>query len=584
MTDTTADSLTLSLGDNVTQTAITAAGEETITLNNAATAASATSATVTTLSAAALKTLNITGLGGMTVTNAITNGTALATVVDSHTGSGNLSLDLSSSTVATTFTGGSSTGTTTLTMGSAGSTVTVGVAGAATVTGGVGADNITGSNLADSLSGGSGADTLVGGIGDDTLSGGAGNDSISGGEGADALSTDSGADTIDGGTGTDTLTVSAGFTDLSLDTITLVETVVATTDITMSVAQHAAFTTITTSNAITLADAGAVTGKSAIATYNLANGTNTFTASSTAVSNSVTGGSGSDTFNFGQLTDGTTQSLVTDTIIGGAGTDTLNITGNVALTATLTNVSGIENIVLANTSTAVSLTLANGNVAAAASMTIDGSSMTTAAAILTVNGAAEADGSLNIIGGNAADILTGGGIADTITGGLGADSITGGGGDDTISLTEAVQSIDTVVLATTTNDSITGYSIAGGDILKFIDGGADLVGAATKGFAKGLGTALGLGATDMSAANVIVVTDAQTQTGTAIQTLIAAINAGAGNNIGDGVYIISAGATGNANVWYDGAAANTDSVQVGTLVGIVLADLANLVTANFSVA
>jgi hypothetical protein len=238
----------------------------------------------------------------------------------------------------------------------------------------------------------------------------------------------------------------------------------------MSVAQHTAFTTITTSNAITLADAGAVTGKAAIVTYNLANGTNTFTASSTAVSNSVTGGSGADTFNFGQLTDGTTQSLVTDTIIGGTGTDTLNITGNIALTATLTNVTTIENIVLANTSTAVSLTLANGNVAAAASMTIDGSSMTTAAAILTVDGALEADGSLNIIGGNAADILTGGGIADTITGGNGADSITGGAGADTISLTEAIAAVDEVVVTTgITADTITGFTAgAGGDQLDFL--------------------------------------------------------------------------------------------------------------------
>lgn len=459
LTDTTADSLTLSLGDNVTQTAITASGEETITLSNAATAASANSATVTTLSAAALKTLNITGLGGMAVTNAITGATGLTTVVDSHTGTGNLSLNLSNSTGALTFTGGSATGTTTLTLGTGGSTVTVGLGGAATVTGGAGADNITGSNTADNLSGGSGADTLSGGAGDDTLSGGAGNDSISGGDGNDQLSTDSGADTIDGGAGTtDTLNVSSSFTDLSLDTISNVETVVATTAISMSTAQHTAFTTIS-NVAISLTDAGTVAAKAGNAIYNLANGTNTFTASSTAVNNNVTGGSGADTFNFGQTSASLNVFDANDTVAGGTGTDTLNLNGNIALTVILTNVSTVESIVLGNTTTNVSLTLVAGNTTTSGALTIDGSSLTTGT--LTVAGA-NGGASTNIIGGNAADILTGTAQADTIFGGLGGDSITGGNGIDSIDLTEAVSSIDTVnvsaVIAVANRDVITGFA------------------------------------------------------------------------------------------------------------------------------
>ena len=48
--------------------------------------------------------------------------------------------------------------------------------------------------------------------------------------------------------------------------------------------------------------------------------------------------------------------------------------------------------------------------------------------------------------------------------------------------------------------------------------------------------------------------------------------------------VIAAAATGNAQVWYDAAIADTDSVVVATLVGIVLADLATFAAANFTVA
>jgi hypothetical protein len=97
--NTTADSLVIRTGDNATQTAITANGEETLTLTNAATATSVNESTITTLAASQLTTLNIAGLGGMLVTNAITGATNLATVTDTHTGGGDLALDLSSSTV-----------------------------------------------------------------------------------------------------------------------------------------------------------------------------------------------------------------------------------------------------------------------------------------------------------------------------------------------------------------------------------------------------------------------------------------------------------------------------------------------------
>jgi len=349
---------------------------------------------------------------------------------------------------------------------------------------------------------------------------------------------------------------------------------------TSTVSQFQGITTFTNASAVTFTDAGTITGKAGVTSHTLADGTNTVTTYGAAASDqSVLGGSGADTINISS-----TYLTVGDTITGGTGADTVNVTGNTASANTtwIDAISGVETITFANTTTNVSITPVNGVVAANATVTIDTTAMTSG--ILTFSGANEADGKYVISAGAGADVITGSAGADSIYGGFGGDSITGGAGADTIDLGSGDGAVDTVVLATTTNDLIYSYSITGGDIIKFIDGGGDLVGTATKGFAKGLGTALGLGATAMDAANVIVITDAQTQTGTGIQAVIATINGGAGANIGDGVYIISAAANGNANVWYDAAAANTDSVQVGTLVGIVLADLANLVTANFAVA
>ena len=455
-TNTGADSLNLRLGiaagTAATHDAITATGEETLTLTNGATVTTGNAQTVTTLSAAALTTLNIAGTGGMIVTNPITGATSLATVVDTHSGSGVLTLDLSTATAATTFTGSANaTGATTLTMGTGKNIVNHLGTGNITVTGGSGAESMTGSSGADSFSGGSGNDTLVGNSGADTLSGGAGSDSLDGGAGDDIFTTDSGADTLAGGDGTDTLTLSAAFTDLSLDTLTSIETLnMGGFAGTMSIANHTALTTISSVGVITLSDAGTLTGKSTVLGYTFANGTNAFTASTstTPLTNTLTGGTGADTFNFGLLADSATHSfLEADVVTGGDGTDTINFTGNIAFSGATggihipTNVSGVENIVFANTSTNVSVTLAATHATATQSLRLDGSSQVTGT--FTVDGALETDGSLIIVGGAAADVLTGGGIADTITGGAGGDSITGGTGIDTIDLGSADGAVDT---------------------------------------------------------------------------------------------------------------------------------------------
>ena len=69
-----------------------------------------------------------------------------------------------------------------------------------------------------------------------------------------------------------------------------------------------------------------------------------------------------------------------------------------------------------------------------------------------------------------------------------------------------------------------------------------------------------------------------------MQAVIADITAGASADVGDGIIIIAAAATGNAGIWYDALDDAGDSVNIGTLVGISLADLATSTTANFVIA
>ncbi len=70
-------------------------------------------------------------------------------------------------------------------------------------------------------------------------------------------------------------------------------------------------------------------------------------------------------------------------------------------------------------------------VAAGAALTLQATTLTTG--ILTFNGGVETDGTFNITGGGAADVITGGAGNDIIDGGAGNNVITAGLGNDTIS-------------------------------------------------------------------------------------------------------------------------------------------------------
>ena len=370
--------------------------------------------------------------------------------------------------------------------------------------------NITGGSFAtaagDILTGGSNNDTISGGAGNDSIIGGLGNDVLNGGTGDDTIVA-AGTDIIDGGAGNDVVQIAAaigtsttnlasielgaGVNSLALATgaNTALASVAATggvyslavatgAAVTVTQAQHAGAFQVTAGDAasqITFSANGSVdVSQSAVSRYVLSAGTtgtgaNTVTVGATQTN--ITGADGNDTISV--ASGAAAVAVLQGTVALGNGTaDTIQVTGNTATTATLTaNLTGVEVITFANTSTnvvlntaAVNLTLtaSAANLIAANTLTFDG---TAAAAVATV---------YSVTGGLGADVLTGGGGADTLIGGGGTDSIVGGAGNDNIS---GGDGIDTL-LGGVGNDVIGGGAaadvITGGTGADIMTGGAGI--------------------------------------------------------------------------------------------------------------
>jgi len=195
--------------------------------------------------------------------------------------------------------------------------------------------------------------------------------------------------------------------------------------------------------------------------------------------------------------------------------------------------------------------------------------------------------SANIItGGSSNDTLSGNGGNDTLSGGEGDDIIDGGAGTDTLTGGEGA---DTFTFTSTSNgaDTITDFTVAD-DILKFVDDtNLSLVGTKIESFVVGATTDLGQG-TDLltTTHNVIVLTDAVANNdGAGIQTALAGIVADTGNAaIGNGVIVVAAASSGDAKVWYDAVSASGNAVELATLTGVTVNDLANFTADNFVIA
>lgn len=299
---------------------------------------------------------------------------------------------------------------------------------------------IVGGDGADVLTGGAGNDVLTGGAGVDTINGGAGDDIITGGEdsessnrtdilngGADNdkfiynTSTEDGTGTgesIDGGTGTDTLVVAgsgANGIDFSNDTITSVEVLELTQQ----------------------SDGSAD------------NNSQWFTMNSAQVSDFTTINSAASSISSGD------RILLSDTMPANM-LDTTVLSGQVRL--------------ILNNSASNALTLVDATLDTSDKLYIDASTLTGGTKQLTFDGSAETDSttSIEVKGGDGADIITGGAGADVLSGNDGADTLNGGSGADTLTGGAGIDNI---------NGGAGNDIIYGGEDSSFtadqLDGGAD---------------------------------------------------------------------------------------------------------------
>ena len=289
-----------------------------------------------------------------------------------------------------------------------------------------------------------------------TINLGTGTDTLLLSSDGDNKLTVSNAETITGGSWNDSIKLGAALSggvidlDAGTDSLTLAN---GTNNVTIFDSE-----TITGGTGADTVTLGAAQPGAAI---NLGNGTDKLTLSSAgnntltvANAETIIGGDADDAITLGSTLAGTT------TIDGGAGTDALTLRA-ANHTVTLTNVSDIESVNVQAGFT-YRLTLVDGNVAAGQQMTIDGVSLGSGNS-LRVNGAAELDGSLVLLGGAGADSLIGGAGGDTLGGNGGNDTLTGGAGSDLFDYNALGD-------RGTTGDRITDFATgAGGDVLDLRD-------------------------------------------------------------------------------------------------------------------
>ncbi len=299
---------------------------------------------------------------------------------------------------------------------------------------------LSGSDGSDSLYGFDGGDVLIGGMGADIMYGGNGDDEFLVG-GTELVA----GEIIDGGAGLNE--VNTWNTNLSLATITNVQSlVVHLTDVTLSSAQMASFTTL-------LAVDGAVTLTASNAgTYSLDGKavTGSFSMIGSAGADYLAGNGANQTLNGGEGNDIIQGVGGVDTLLGGNGNDEFLIGGTEAAAGSVVDGgAGINRISSWNvdlSGVAVSnvqmlgLNLGTAKLTAAqfaGLTTIENNSGTTAtitaatAGTFTLGNKA-VTGAVNLIGTTGNDYLGGNGANQTLSGGDGNDQIQGLGGVDTL--------------------------------------------------------------------------------------------------------------------------------------------------------
>ena len=413
------DTVNLSLNDASTvgvafaSVGIAASGVETVNISvndNQVTPTGAFNDTLTWLGNS-IQTINISGNAGLTLS---ASSTALTLVDASNITLGGFTWS-SSALAGRATVKGSATGTNTVNMNSA-------TAGA-DYSGGAGNDNVT-----------------VNGTVTSSVALGDGNNSL-------AINGVSIKGTYTGGsTGTDSLAFFSATPDVSLATITGFEnlTIVNNASVTLKAEQLSQFTgniNAAGTETFNLSTAGTFTGLNNIEKYNLANGSNNFTATNST--KTVVGGTGSDTFNFtaNQIVNSLTS------LDGGLDNDVLNIGATTTQTIDLsTKISNIETINVAGSTGTATFTNVNG-----AGVTLNYTKST-------------GDNTINLgSGGQTLNLLGSSYSSTTITGGAAVDHIalsTAGGGWDTLIATGANMSNNTQI------DVVSNFNASGVDFFK----------------------------------------------------------------------------------------------------------------------
>jgi Ca2+-binding RTX toxin-like protein len=412
--------------------------------------------------------------------------TGIETITTSGTTANNLSVTLHDANIALTKS-----------MTIDGSNLTGG--GALTVVGTAELDGsliVIGSSSADAITGTASA---VG----DNLSGGAGNDTFTMGAVLTVL------DTIAGGEGTDTITISGATLDAAFTKVTSVETLTATGNVTLgALAQAAGITSVTESATLTVGS-----GFTNALTVNLA----------AAGTSSVTATAYTGALTVNAVAGDATPITATNVLVGGTGTtDRLVFDLATAPTASAANLAGVTAFEIfsfkGSTVNNVSLTLDTLNAASAKTLTIDGSSLTTG--VLTLDATAETNGSIVVVGGGAADLITGSAstLGDNMSGGAGddvftyatanlslLDTIAGGLGADTLTISNTstrvdadftnITSVETLTVGTGLSQTITLGALANASGLTTITGSTTGVDTITvgAGFTNALRINLGVG-------------------------------------------------------------------------------------------
>lgn len=462
-TDTTADSISATLGTSTAAQLTSTALDAQSTLN-------------LTLALDDYETVTLASQGGANTVASLTSGDMTKLVVNA--------------TKALTVTAG--TWAALATVDASASTANVTLAAttkASTITGGSGNDTFTGSSSADSVTGGAGNDTITAAGGNDTLIGGDGDDTFNDAAAdLDTASTETAS--VDGGAGNDIFTV-ADFSDLSSQTTinggdgtdTLKFTEDANHDFTSSATLFANISNVETlsfvvgtagARTITMNDSnianGAVnvvlgTGSADANIFNMSGVLSSsnqinFTEQATGLATTYSLSNGKDNV---LMVDGNDAITVTnnaylssgDTIDGGAGTDTATFTSTANTTFTAAQLGALKNVEAlqftsggaGNVSLTLTDTIVGANVASAATFTV-ARTITADTGTLTVDGSAVTSTyNLALTGALGADTLTGGLGADTVAGGVGdadIDVLTGGAGNDQFTVDSGKSAVDTI--------------------------------------------------------------------------------------------------------------------------------------------